>query len=94
MHSSKWAPLREDSLHGQRRKDPRVPQSKLRVDDDMWLTAAQAREFVGGVSAMCLWRWMRDPRVRFPQPVKLVGRNYWRLGDLRHWQAERAAETA
>jgi hypothetical protein len=41
---------------------------------------------------MCIWRWMRDPRVRFPAPVKINNRNYWRVGDLRRWQAERAAE--
>jgi predicted DNA-binding transcriptional regulator AlpA len=40
---------------------------------------------------MCIWRWMRDPRVQFPAPVKINRRNYWRLGDLRRWQAERAA---
>jgi predicted DNA-binding transcriptional regulator AlpA len=40
---------------------------------------------------MCIWRWMRDPRVQFPAPLKINGRNYWRIGDLRRWQADRAA---
>ncbi len=62
---------------------------ELVLDDDVLLTAAQTRGRVGGVSAMCIWRWMRDPRVQFPTPLKINGRNYWRLGDLRRWQAER-----
>ncbi len=61
------------------------------LDDDVLLTAAQTRARVGGVSAMCIWRWMRDPRVQFPAPTRINRRNYWRLGALRRWQAERAA---
>jgi predicted DNA-binding transcriptional regulator AlpA len=64
------------------------------LDDDALLTSAQTRVRVGGVSAMCIWRWLRDPRVQFPQPIKINARNYWRLGDLRRWQAERASEAA
>jgi predicted DNA-binding transcriptional regulator AlpA len=59
-------------------------------DDDILLTSAQTRARIGGVSTMCLWRWMRDPRVMFPQPVRINNRNYWRLGDLRLWQAQRS----
>ena len=66
-------------------QSPRPPPS----DDDVLLTSNQTRARVGGVSTMCIWRWMRDPRVQFPQPVKINNRNYWRLGDLHRWQAER-----
>ena len=64
------------------------------LDDDALLTSAQTRARVGGVSTMCIWRWMRDPRVQFPAPVKINARNYWRLGDLRRWQAERVTKVA
>jgi predicted DNA-binding transcriptional regulator AlpA len=70
--------------YGEIRKTSQAP-----ADDDTLLTSAQMRARVGGVSTMCIWRWMRDPRVQFPHPVKLNSRNYWRLGDLRQWQAER-----
>jgi predicted DNA-binding transcriptional regulator AlpA len=60
------------------------------ADDDTLLTGKQTRARVGSVSTMCLWRWMRDERVRFPAPVKINSRNYWRVGDLRRWQAEMA----
>ena len=62
------------------------------VDDDILLTSNQTCARVGGVSHMCLWRWQRDERVNFPQPIQINRRNYWRLGDLRRWQAERASQ--
>jgi len=65
--------------------------SQVPADDDTLLTSAQVRARVGGVSTMCIWRWMRDPRVQFPLPVKINSRNYWRLGALRQWQAEQTA---
>ena len=68
-----------------------TPQSQ---DDDALLTSAQVRARVGGVSAMCIWRWMRDERVTFPRPIQINRRNYWRLGDLRRWQADRAPRAA
>jgi len=64
------------------------------LDDDILLTSAQVRARVGGVSNMCIWRWMRDERVQFPHPVKMNQRNYWRLGDLRRWQAQRMTKAA
>jgi predicted DNA-binding transcriptional regulator AlpA len=75
--------------HSEIRKASQAPD-----DDDTLLTSAQTRARVGGVSTMCIWRWMRDPRVLFPPPVKINARNYWRLGDLRGWQAERATKAA
>lgn len=65
---------------------------RMFADDDDLLTSTQTRARIGGVSAMCIWRWMRDDRVRFPPPIQINKRNYWRLGDLRRWQTARAAE--
>jgi predicted DNA-binding transcriptional regulator AlpA len=66
----------------------------LHADDDTLLTSNQVRARVGNVSHMCLWRWMRDERVLFPQPIQINRRNYWRLGDLRRWQAARTQKAA
>ena len=63
-------------------------------DPDTMLTSSQTRAFCGRVSAMCLWRWQRDSRVNFPQPIRINSRNYWRLGDLRAWLAVVAAKSA
>ena len=62
------------------------------IDDDTLLSITQVRERCAGVTRVCISRWRRDPRVRFPAPVKINGRNYWRLGDVRRWQADRIAE--
>jgi len=75
--------------HAQPRKAAPAP-----ADDDTLLTSAQTRARVGNVSTICIWRWMRDPRVQFPRPVKINAQNYWRLGDLRQWQAERMTKAA
>jgi hypothetical protein len=62
-------------------------------DDGTLLTAVQMRARVGGVSSMCIWRWMRDPRVHFPEPDLTVNnRRYWRLGTIRQWQERMAAQ--
>jgi predicted DNA-binding transcriptional regulator AlpA len=102
MHPHQYARMCAGELDAEKRgpdcvvapnKPGRTPQSPRAppLDDDVLLTGAQTRARVGRVSSMCIWRWMRDPRVRFPQPIKINNRNYWRFGDLRQWQAERAA---
>lgn len=64
------------------------------LDDDALLNSTQTRARCGGVTTMCIWRWLRDERVQFPAPIKINNRNYWRLGDLRRWQAERVTKAA
>ncbi len=64
------------------------------LDNDTLLNSAQTKTRCGNVTDMCIWRWMRDPRVQFPLPVTINRRNYWRLGDLRHWQEQHAAKRA
>jgi predicted DNA-binding transcriptional regulator AlpA len=61
--------------------------------DDTLLNSQKTQAWAGGVSAMCIWRWMRDDRVKFPQPLKINNRNYWKVGDLRAW-ADRVQKAA
>ena len=56
---------------------------------DVLLTSVQVRGMVGGVSDMCIWRWIRDERVLFPKPMKMNKRNYWRQEDIKQWLANR-----
>jgi predicted DNA-binding transcriptional regulator AlpA len=44
------------------------------------------------VSDMTIWRWMGDPAVAFPRPVKLGrnGRNFWWLPAIHEWERNRA----
>jgi hypothetical protein len=65
------------------------------IDDETLLTSAQVRARVGGVSAMCLWRWTQDERVKFPLPDVVINtRKYWYAGTIRRLSAGRAAKVA
>jgi predicted DNA-binding transcriptional regulator AlpA len=62
-------------------------------EDDRLLTAAQVRTRYGGISDMGLWRWLKNPALKFPQPAdRINGRRLWRFSDLQAWDASRAAQ--
>ena len=50
--------------------------------DRIWITAGQVLARYGDISAMTLWRWVRDPKMGFPKPVYLNRRRYWDLDAL------------
>ena len=58
--------------------------------DESLVTSKQVRARIGGVSAMCVWRWTRDGK--FPKPVRINGRNYWRSGVIRAWIMAQGAD--
>jgi predicted DNA-binding transcriptional regulator AlpA len=65
------------------------------VADEALLPVQQVLAWLGGISAMTLWRWLRSERVRFPQPTLVVNnRRYWSAGSIRRWLAERGAAGA
>ncbi|KAA2236947.1 helix-turn-helix transcriptional regulator [Salinarimonas soli] len=47
-----------------------------------------------GVTDMSLWRWLRDEKLQFPQPMVINRRRYWRLSDLVAWERNRDARKA
>ena len=51
-------------------------------DDKVYLPAAAVRSRYG-VSDMSLWRWLRDPKLGFPRPMRINGRRFWKLTSLR-----------
>jgi hypothetical protein len=52
-------------------------------DDDLVPSGAVKEQF-GNISDMTVWRWQRNPRVRFPLPDFVInGRNYWTRRTLR-----------
>ena len=57
--------------------------------DESLVTSRQVRARIGGISAMCLWRWIRDGK--FPVPIKINGRNYWGHNVVRGWVVAQAA---
>jgi hypothetical protein len=53
----------------------------------------QAREEVGGISAMSLWRWDHHrPELGFPPAIKINGRNYRSRLALEEFKARMIAE--
>lgn len=42
------------------------------------------------VSEMTLYRWLKDARLSFPQPIRINGRRYWRLADLQAFEVKQA----
>jgi predicted DNA-binding transcriptional regulator AlpA len=55
------------------------------------ISRAGLRSFIE-VSDMGLWRWIK--RGRFPQPVYINGRRFWRADELEAWLAARTKERA
>ena len=42
------------------------------------------------ISGMSLYRWIRDERMNFPEPVYFGRFRYWKLSDLVRWERDRA----
>ena len=63
-----------------------TPQIELR-------TAKQVRAQLGGISEVTLWRRINNLEMDFPQPVRILGRLYFRADLIDVWikaQAEAA----
>jgi predicted DNA-binding transcriptional regulator AlpA len=65
-----------------------VPKSS---EDLLPATATRSRY---GVSDMTIFRWLADPGLGFPQPIRINGRRYWRLADLQAFEARQAKTEA
>ena len=64
------------------------------LNDEALLDAARARaHFLAGGSEVTLWRW-KQRFEDFPPAVRIAGRKYYRVGDLRQFAAARAVENA
>ena len=68
----------------------------LTAVDGGYLNAAQVLT-IFPITPMTLHRWMNNPKVAFPRPVKLAAgataRNFWRVADIRAWQQARESES-
>ncbi len=53
-----------------------------------YLSSASVRARYG-VSDMSLWRWGRDDSLKFPAPLRINGRKFWKLSTLERWEASR-----
>lgn len=58
--------------------------------DDRLLPAAQVRARYGGVSHMWIERRLKgDPK--FPRPLYIAKRRFWRVQELVKWEQDKAA---
>ncbi len=57
------------------------------------VSAYTVRKMFGGVSDMTLWRWLKDPDVGFPKPIRIARRRYWRLAELEAFIDRKEQET-
>jgi predicted DNA-binding transcriptional regulator AlpA len=58
------------------------------LSDEALITGNRLRDLLAGCSEMHIWRLLNKPELRklaFPKPIKINGRNYWRLGAIRRW---------
>jgi predicted DNA-binding transcriptional regulator AlpA len=60
----------------------------MRDDQQTYLPSAAVRARYG-VSDMSLWRWLHDETLGFPAPVRIQRRRYWKLDELKAWEATR-----
>ena len=56
------------------------------IDKTIYVTAAQVRARYGAMADMTLWRWLSDPVLAFPQPLRINRRRFWRLDELEEWE--------
>ncbi len=56
-------------------------------------TLLPARQVFGryGVVDRTIARWLDDENLKFPRPLVINSRRYWRLADLQEWERSRAS---
>jgi predicted DNA-binding transcriptional regulator AlpA len=59
-----------------------------------YLNAKQVCARYGDKSTMTLWRWCRDPKLAFPQPIKINRINLWAETDLDAFDARVSGKVA
>jgi len=42
------------------------------------------------ITAMSLWRWLRDTELGFPKPLRINDRRYWHESELVAWERSAA----
>lgn len=43
------------------------------------------KNILGGVSMSTLQRWLADPALGFPRPIKIGQRRFWRQAEVTAW---------
>ena len=70
----------------------RSPAADRETADLALMGSRAVRQSMNNCSHMHLWRLTNDPRyqdLNFPKPIRINGRNYFRISAVRQWIAER-----
>jgi predicted DNA-binding transcriptional regulator AlpA len=62
-------------------------------EEAKWLRNSQLAEYLN-VSAMCIWRWQRDPEMDFPKPSVINGLPYTDVSAIDAWMRNRVVDLA
>lgn len=57
----------------------------MNPNPEIRIGAIEVRRICGGVSDMCLWRWLNNSKMEFPPPVVVNRRRYWKEADVIAW---------
>jgi predicted DNA-binding transcriptional regulator AlpA len=72
------------------------PQRVAGFSDESLISGRQLRQLLGNCSGMHIWRLLNKQELQplgFPIPIKINGRNYWRLGEIRQWIRDQEAKS-
>jgi predicted DNA-binding transcriptional regulator AlpA len=61
----------------------------MQTNSPVYLTGPQVRSRYQ-CSYQTIWRWMNDPKLGFPQPLKINNRNRFAIADLEAFERKRA----
>lgn len=56
------------------------------------IRADEVRKLLGGISVNCLYKWIRDPDLQFPQPIMMGKLRTWTAAEILEWIKERPWE--
>ncbi len=56
--------------------------SRATTPSENLLKAQAVQDRLGGISSQTLWRWLKDPALKFPKPIYICGTRYWVSGEI------------
>jgi predicted DNA-binding transcriptional regulator AlpA len=72
---------------------PAPTSATLSLPPEALINSAEVRRLCGIKSTMSLWRWVHNPKLSFPKPIKIGHRNFWRRAAVVKWIANRERAT-
>ena len=58
------------------------------MPDSPYFTAPQVMQRFG-ITEMTLWRWSRDDRLGFPQPMRIRNRKFYSVAEIEAWERQK-----